>query len=130
MTIAPIVSHNNVEVAPIGLVNMLNPGGAVLSAEYDPTIRQWHANAKQRSSDASSSMASRQNGDGAWPQVALTVRLEVKGAGEFVAFCSRQPLSCKVMDRDVQFAYDAGVGRLSLHLPRGGPLERLLTFVL
>ena len=126
ITIVPIVSHNAAQFAPVGLRNMLNPGGAVLSADYDSTPRRWHAKAQQNSREAG---GSRGEGGGN-AETAMTVRVEVKGSGEFVAYSSKQPLSVKVMERDVEYAYESAAGQLSISLPRGGPLEQLITVVL
>ena len=51
MTLAPYAEHRGVEVAPIGLTNMLNAGGAVLSFQL--------ADERQRLLRGGSSLASR-----------------------------------------------------------------------
>lgn len=119
VTIAPVVSHNGVQFAPIGLINMLNPGGAVMSVKYDSTVHRWYSSPPQRGS----------NRTGQSQNVSMTAHVEVKGAGSFVAYCSRLPLSCRIMDREVSFNYDEATGKLTVQLPRGGPIERLLTFI-
>jgi raffinose synthase len=69
-------SDNRVSFAPIGLVNMLNSGGAVQSIEF------------------------KENGE------VLVVKAGVKGAGEMRAYSSVRPLACRVNGEEVEFVYE------------------------
>jgi raffinose synthase len=69
-------SDNRVSFAPIGLVNMLNLGGAVQSFEFE------------------------ENGEG------LVVKVGVKGAGEMRAYSSVRPSACRVNGKEVEFVYE------------------------
>lgn len=71
---------NNVEFAPIGLVNMLNSGGAVESI----AIR-----------DDNSEI--------------LAVEVDVKGAGDMRAYSSIRPVACRMNGKEVEFTYEASM---------------------
>ncbi|KAJ4741917.1 Raffinose synthase family protein [Rhynchospora pubera] len=68
-----------VNFAPIGLVNMLNSGGAVQSFE------------------------SKENGE------ILVVKVGIKGVGEMWAYSSSRPSSCQVNGEEVNFVYEENV---------------------
>lgn len=72
-------SGNRVSFAHIGLVNMLNSGGAVQSFEFE------------------------ESGE------LLVVKVGVKGAGEMRAYSSVRPLACRVNGEEVKFVYEENV---------------------
>lgn len=71
---------NCVEFAPIGLVNMLNSGGAVESI----TIRDDN-------------------------NEILVVEVDVKGAGEMRAYSSIRPVACRMNGKEVEFTYETSM---------------------
>ncbi|KDP45325.1 hypothetical protein JCGZ_09574 [Jatropha curcas] len=75
ITVSPvtILAGKSIQFAPIGLVNMLNNGGAIQSLNY--------------------------NFDN-------SVKIGVKGAGEFRVFASEKPRSCKIDGGEVEFEYE------------------------
>ncbi|KAJ9564253.1 hypothetical protein OSB04_000219 [Centaurea solstitialis] len=79
ITVSPItvLAHKLIQFAPIGLVNMLNTGGALQSVEY----------------------VSNDNGS-------YTVKVEVKGVGEMRVFASEKPMKCRVNGENVEFKYE------------------------
>lgn len=78
VTVSPItmLANKSVQFAPIGLVNMLNSGGAIQSVEFVSDI------------------------DGA-----CTVQIGVKGTGEMVIFASEKPSECHIDGKNVEFKY-------------------------
>ncbi|KVI02461.1 galactinol--sucrose galactosyltransferase [Cynara cardunculus var. scolymus] len=79
VTISPItvMPNKSIQFAPIGLVNMLNSGGALQSVEILSNV------------------------DGS-----CTVRVEVKGAGEMRVFASEKPIKCHINGDNVEFKYE------------------------
>lgn len=78
ITVSPItiLANKSVQFAPIGLVNMLNSGGAIQSVEFVSDV------------------------DGA-----CTVQIGVKGTGEMVIFASEKPSECHIDGKNVEFKY-------------------------
>lgn len=79
ITVSPItiLSNKSVQFAPIGLVNMLNSGGAIQSIAFVSDI------------------------DGAY-----MVRVGVKGAGEMRVFASEKPSECHINGEKFDFKYE------------------------
>lgn len=78
ITVSPIKTlPNNVQFAAIGLVNMLNSGGAIKAVDES-------------------------NKDGM-----CSVRVSVKGTGEMRAFVSQKPKVVRVEGEEVEFTYEA-----------------------
>ncbi|KAL6960561.1 galactinol--sucrose galactosyltransferase [Sarracenia purpurea var. burkii] len=78
LTVSPVtvLATKSVQFAPIGLVNMLNTGGAIQSVEFN---------------------------DGAG---AGSVQVGVKGTGEMRVFASEKPKSCRINGKGVEFSYE------------------------
>jgi raffinose synthase len=98
VTISPVQEAAGVLFAPIGLVGMLNAGGAVLSSAFAP---------------AEGGGGDGDGGNGGVPVAALRVR----GAGAFVAYASHRPTRVAVAGVDVPFEYDAAQVLLRFELP-------------
>lgn len=79
-----ILPWNSIEFAPIGLVNMLNSGGAVKS--FDIT------------EDKEEKM----------------VQVGVKGAGEMRVFASEKPKACRVDGEDMEFEYEENMVKVQV----------------
>lgn len=71
--------RRSIQFAPIGLVNMLNAGGAVQSLEFEDRLSE------------------------------STVKIAVKGAGEMKAYSSERPAACRVNREDAGFVYEENV---------------------
>ncbi|KAJ3694292.1 hypothetical protein LUZ60_009772 [Juncus effusus] len=69
-------SNSQVKFAPIGLVNMLNSGGAVQYME----VKEMDNN--------------------------LVVKVDIKGYGEMCVYSSLKPTACQVYGEDVEFVYE------------------------
>ncbi|KAL4420351.1 hypothetical protein ABPG77_006158 [Micractinium sp. CCAP 211/92] len=90
--------HGGPKVAPIGLTNMLNAGGAVISCGWAEA------------------------GEGQGHPV---FRLSTRGHGRLLTYCSQRPAAVAVAGASgvpVPFAYHAQRGALSWHVPAGLPL--------
>jgi len=80
ITLCPVVNaggDSDVLFAPVGLVNMLNAGGAVMRCDF--------------SSSSSSS-----------PSISMKIR----GVGQFLAFASHRPISVEFDGKNVEFEYE------------------------
>ena len=95
VTVAPVQEAAGVLFAPIGLVDMLNAGGAVLASAFAPAE------------------GGNNGGDGCAPVAALRVR----GAGAFACYASHRPARVAVAGADAPFEYDAAQGLLRFELP-------------
>jgi raffinose synthase len=94
----------NISVAPIGLLDMFNSGGAVEQFEVQKTSK------------------SEVNGDQATPlsenrPVPATVSLKVRGCGQFGAYSSQRPLKCTIDGNETEFNYDGKSGLVTLVVP-------------
>ncbi len=82
---------NNVDgqvmFAAVGLVNMLNAGGAVMSCELDTSTS------------------------------AISVSMRLRGAGQLLAFSSQRPRSVEFGGKKIQFEYDVAVSALKFTIP-------------
>ncbi|KAI3665976.1 hypothetical protein L6452_44612 [Arctium lappa] len=77
VSLITVLAHKSIQFAPIGLVNMLNSGGALQSVDFLSNV------------------------DGS-----CTVRVEVKGAGEMRVFASEKPTKCQINEDNVEFKYE------------------------
>ncbi|CAI9277101.1 unnamed protein product [Lactuca saligna] len=78
ITVSPItiLAQKSVQFAPIGLVNMLNSGGAITSITFVSEV-----------------------------EGVCIVQVKVKGAGEMVIFASEKPSECHINGKNVDFKY-------------------------
>jgi raffinose synthase len=92
-TIAPVHAHGTVQWAPIGLVEMLNGGGAVLWTSL---------------------------GRGSVDHGLAEARVSSRAAGRFVAYCRPRPKSVwrEGTELGLPFAYDGATGVLTVQLDR------------
>jgi hypothetical protein len=95
LAVAPVRAAGGVVAAPVGLVNMLNAGGAV---------EEWALGAGAR-------------GGGA------TARLLVRSGGEFLMHASAAPARVLVRGAAAEFEYAAGTGALTFALPAEGGMK-------
>ncbi|XP_048329822.2 probable galactinol--sucrose galactosyltransferase 2 [Ziziphus jujuba] len=87
-TVSPIrVFGDNIQFAPLGLVDMFNSGGAIKSLDC-----------KKDSSGL------------------MMAKIQVRGCGRFGAYSHRKPRSCAVDKKEKQFIYDAKEGLLTFKL--------------
>ena len=85
--VSPIAWHGGVSWAPLGLVRMLNGGGALVS--------------------------SRLGGEGS----GVSARVVLKAAGEFGAVCQPRPRTVRVGTEALAFSHDAASGMLRVDVP-------------
>ena len=72
----PAVKRSDVQFAPIGLVNMLNTGGAIQSVEFGDEMSE------------------------------VAVKIAVKGAGEMKVYSSERPAGCRINGEEARFVYE------------------------
>ncbi|KAJ0962517.1 hypothetical protein J5N97_027639 [Dioscorea zingiberensis] len=73
----PAPAEKSVQFAPIGLVNMLNTGGAVQEFKFTEKHRKG-----------------------------MVAEIAVKGTGEMKAFSSEKPMACRLNGEEVLFGYE------------------------
>ena len=101
-TIAPVMQHQHVEAAVVGLSNMLNGGGAILGCSFqDPD----QSGSKQSSSG---------NNNGS--QLSVQLGLVIKGHGTLLLYSNRAPSSVTAELGSLPFDYDQAKGRLTVSL--------------
>lgn len=96
------VYNQGIELAPIGLMDMYNSGGAVESVEMI--------------SDSSSSSTS--------------CRIEIKGrgVGRFGAYSSRKPTSCSVNSKNEEFKFSDEDNLLTITIPSSNCWDIVVSF--
>ncbi|GAB4818384.1 hypothetical protein N2152v2_005430 [Parachlorella kessleri] len=137
VAISPLRVGFGVGVAPIGLVNMLNCGGAVKSLQLLSTSSRpstadgdggalagdgWQAAGSTctgedgREGEAAESEASLLGKMSAVADV-MAVML-IKGCGTFLMYCSRRPQTVLLDEKDVPFDYSPATGKLLFEVPQ------------
>ena len=96
LTASPVQQHGGVRWAPLGLLTMLNGGGAITSSVLA-------------------------NGFGRPP----TARTVLRATGVFGAYCHPAPRQVRVNGAPVDFGYDEESGLLRVNLERGAKLAEL-----
>ncbi|CAI5976442.1 unnamed protein product [Closterium sp. NIES-65] len=129
----------SVAVAPIGLTNMYNSGGAVLSVRSSNTSGAGtcatspdaagagspNADATEAHKAAAREADAREPGAGA---AEATVEVEMRGGGSFVLYASKEPLWCTVDGAEAQVAYTPDDGRAAVQVPFRAGATCLLRF--
>jgi hypothetical protein len=160
VTVAPVLllsptasssSSSKVACAVVGLVNMLNPGGALRSIQAGGQQQQQQQQQRARSSDGSNNGSSG-NDSGSWviagaPAVTTAVpvpdtaaadvgacggpvlMVEFAGCGLLLLYSSVQPQRVLLDGEVVGFSFDASSSRLEVVVPitgTGGDLQHVL----
>ncbi|KAI7843001.1 hypothetical protein COHA_003334 [Chlorella ohadii] len=126
--------RGGVLVAPIGLTNMLNAGGAVLSCGWEGAVAtsQQEGGASQESTTAAGPGAApaEQIAAASGPPPPLRFGLTSRGPGRLLVYASAAPSAVEAAGGRVQFAYDEATGALSFDVPHGmaGRTDWLLQF--
>jgi len=133
VTFARISSDFGVEFAPLGLKNMMNTGGAILSFAVEPDRGALGATAAAAAAAADSfadveltddyiGVGNGKGGGGssAVPPVVPRFHIGVKGRGTFVALCSQEPEACSVDGYAVRFSLNKEDSRLEIEVPQVG----------
>ncbi|XP_038972675.1 probable galactinol--sucrose galactosyltransferase 2 isoform X2 [Phoenix dactylifera] len=112
--ICPIkVISPGISVAPIGLVDMFNSGGAV--EQFDIRMPSTGSTEDRRDDgDGSFDVAEQFSENRA---ATATVVLRVRGCGRFGFYSSRKPIKCTLDSSDVEFSYDSAMGLVMLNIP-------------
>lgn len=127
VTFAPVYTYYGVDFAPIGLANMLNTGGAVVSVEVEPDwgherVPAAVAAALRPGSDAALYEEAFSEGaaapDAAVPRALPRFNVGVRGRGTLLALCGQEPTLCKVEGYGVPFEWRDG--RLEVDVPQVG----------
>ncbi|KAF3794345.1 putative galactinol--sucrose galactosyltransferase 6 [Nymphaea thermarum] len=97
--------------APLGLIDMINAGGAIESYEVQ-SMRKEIPDAV----DEMDSLLSRATLENCSREAIACVKMEVKGCGRFGAYSSSKPRRCLVNNTEVEFSYDSATGLVTLQL--------------
>lgn len=131
VTFARVCRHHGVDFAPIGLKNMLNGGGAVVSFEVQA---DWH---RERGAELESESEAPSGAEAYADLVAgeATTDLEggsamlpplprfhvnLRGRGTLLALCSQKPTLCNVNGYEVPFTWTAADNALEVDVPQVG----------
>lgn len=103
VTLVPIQETGGVALAPIGLVSMLNPGGAVLSCRLEAGADVAAADQGQEQEDDS-----------------IRCHLTLRGCGQVLIYASQPPFRLEVEGEAVEFGYIASpMHRLTFEIETG-----------
>lgn len=117
LTVAPVIQRQGLRVAVIGLVNMLNSGGAILGC-----------NLQSVSGTTSTDQSRLQSGNGSSSSsTECKLDLVVKGHGTLMLYCSDRPQSVSTDLGGFPFDYDSAKGRLTVSLT-GEHLQQQVAF--
>ncbi|RVW16559.1 putative galactinol--sucrose galactosyltransferase 2 [Vitis vinifera] len=100
----------NISFAPIGLLDMLNSGGAVEQFEVHMASEKPELFDGEIPFELSTSLSENRS-------PTATIALTARGCGRFGAYSSQRPLKCQVGDAEVEFSYDPNNGLLTFTIP-------------
>ena len=123
VTLAPFAEHRGVEVAPVGLTNMLNAGGAVLSFQLaDERPRQLRGS--QSSSRSGSEDGAGSSSNGSVPARGVAAHLVIRGNGHLLLAASDAPRRVLLDGVPVPYTHDGEAGSVYVELPSANKLTR------
>lgn len=125
VTLVPFAEHRGVEVAPVGLTNMLNPGGAVLSFQLADERQQQRLLRGSRSGGSDDGAGS--SGNGSVPARGVVAHLLVKGNGFLLLAASDAPRRVLLDGVPVPFTHDTVAGSVYIELVPAQKLTRDVT---
>eukprot|EP00890_Picochlorum_soloecismus_P006142 jgi/Picsp_1/6529/NSC_03872-R1_raffinose synthase len=100
ISLAPIYQIGDLSFSAIGLTNMYNAGGAILSIEYEGV-----------NGDMVSVLDASTTG---LPITGPRIELNIKGDGFLSAYCDRRPKGCCVDGQETDFTWEDSSGRLDV----------------
>jgi raffinose synthase len=107
--ISPLHCHNGASLAPLGLIEMFNGGGSVLSCSITP------GNTHNALGRAAASTYGRVKGDDGLKAVAT---MQLRGCGRFLAYSSSRPARVLVNLTPRDFVWDQFTKRLEFEVPQ------------
>nr|AXF37480.1 glycoside hydrolase 36-4 [Hevea brasiliensis] len=120
-TVTPIkVLAPGFSLAPFGLIDMYNAGGAIEVLKYE--VKEG-AKLSELDENSAASDGRVENCSG---EIVGKICMEVKGCGNFGVYSSTRPSSCTVDSNVVDFAYDSSAGLVTFSLdglPEEGKLH-------
>lgn len=123
VTFAPIVVAHDIEFAAVGLINMLNAGGAIVALECQVDDDLSTADGAYGYDDESSADL----GSTGMQYRRVTFAVKVKGRGSLLALSDRQPVKCLVEGEETMFAWMEDEQRLEIDVPqRGKHVEQIV----
>ncbi len=126
VTLAPFAEHRGVEVAPVGLTNMLNAGGAVLSFQLaDERQRQLRGSSSSSRSGSEDGAGGSSNGSA--PARGVAAHLVIRGNGHLLLAASDAPRRVLLDGVPVPYTHDGEAGSVYVELPSANKLTRDVT---
>jgi len=99
ISLAPIYQIGSLKFSAIGLTNMYNAGGAILSIEYEGI------NGDMVSLDTSTT---------GLPIIGPRIEVNIRGNGSFSAYCDKSPKGCCIDGQETDFTWENCSGRLDI----------------
>lgn len=131
VTFAPVCRHKGIEFAPVGLINMLNGGGAITSIEAETELDSGRSSSTATvlsdagsATDSYADLVSGELSASAYQQGAPDAAgmprfvVGVRGRGTLLVLCSVKPVQCQVEGYDVSFYWKES--RLEVEVPQVG----------
>ncbi|XVE71495.1 hypothetical protein DITRI_Ditri10aG0155400 [Diplodiscus trichospermus] len=117
-TVTPIkVLAPGFSVAPFGLINMYNSGGAIEGLKYEvnngANLSELDVGYGGESSDLGGLKV-----ENCSNELVGKVSMEIKGCGTFGSYSSAKPRKCTVGSKDVEFEYEPSTGLVKLSLEK------------
>lgn len=116
-----MIQHQDLEVAVVGLSNMLNSGGAILGCSLQST----HGHSNMDQSRAHSGNGSSNNGGSS--SRGCQLELTVKGHGTLMLYCNHVPQSVSADCGDLSYDNDPACGKVTVALT-GEHLQQQVVF--
>ncbi|EOY31160.1 Raffinose synthase family protein isoform 3 [Theobroma cacao] len=117
-TVTPIkVLAPGFSFAPLGLINMYNSGGAVEGLKYEVKDGAKFSELDDGYEGESSGLGG-VRAENCSNELVGTVRIEIKGCGNFGAYSSAKPRKCTVGSSKVEFDYDSSSGLVKFSLEK------------
>lgn len=131
VTVMPLTERKGAAIAPIGLTNMINSGGAITGFDVTDTPRPPPLATTTHNGNGHASSGSLEEEGGVLPggyvmvkrgqaaAVGIQAVVEFKGRGEVLLYCSHQPVDCQLDGEKVDFKYDASQSALRVDVAAG-----------
>ncbi|XP_017983531.1 PREDICTED: probable galactinol--sucrose galactosyltransferase 6 [Theobroma cacao] len=117
-TVTPIkVLAPGFSFAPLGLISMYNSGGAVEGLKYEVKDGAKFSELDDGYEGESSGLGG-VRAENCSNELVGTVRIEIKGCGNFGAYSSAKPRKCTVGSSKVEFDYDSSSGLVKFSLEK------------
>lgn len=119
-TIGSAAGGSYVRFAPIGLINMMNPAGAIKAYSIiNPTTEVLLSPDDDSAATATAAAAGKEHvrSSSVLSPAGPQLELVVKGHGSFLLYCSRPPATVLLNGKDVEYQYDRFDATVLVQIP-------------